>query len=273
LELTMLSFNDLPVPPVWAVAALLLAAAGLGTFLTAVRLRARLWAIPALLAALTTTALFFTGPQVQPPTKGAPLQNYSPQANFKDRYEQDRSLYGETIGACYQRRELLVCPTVYAFMEFHPGQLDPKYLIEHANLGDELRIKRGLPRDPDPVLPPIVITYLADQKNRSVDYLYWIGYPITNPREVGQRTEQYFDKIVLSWPTGSTEPADVRREPVGSQMWTIERTDVDPASPDPWTVTRRWLIAASALLLLLSALPVLLPRVFIRRFAPGESPL
>jgi hypothetical protein len=269
----MVPIYDLPVPPAWAVAVILLAAAGLGTFLTAVRLRAPLWAVPALLAALTATTLFFTGPQVQPPPKGAPLQNYSPQANFKDRYEQDRSLYGEPIGACYQRRDLLVCPTVYAFMEFHPGQPDPKYVIEHANLGDELRAKRSLPREPNPVLPSIVAAYFADLKTRSVDYLYWIGYPITNPREVGHRTEQYFDKVILSWPTDSTEPADIRREPVGSLMWTLERTDVDPASPDPWTSTRRWLVAASALLLLLSALPVLLPRVFARRFAPIEGSL
>lgn len=256
---------DLASVPVWPISLLLILVSALGIFLAVTRVRQPLWPLPALLAGALGVAMYFSGPTIQPVPQGASLQNYSPQANFKDRYEQDRTLYGDPIGGCYHRRDLLVCPTLYVFMEFHPSQSDSKYLIQHANLGDELRIKRGLPRDPNPVLPSIVIAYLADLKHRSSDHLYWVGYPITNPRIVGDRTEQYFDKIVLSWPTASEDPSQIRREMVGSQMWSIEHGDPDPASPDPWTSARRLELLVAALLLLVSALPLVVPRLAGRR--------
>jgi hypothetical protein len=255
--------NDF-LSPLQAVPVLLIAGsvgvASVVAALVCVRQHAVLSGIPAVAAILLSAILPFVGPTPATAREGAALQNFGARANFLERYDANRVLYGQPIGECGVRQTLMVCWTTYTRMESHPEYADPKYFIENGNLGAELLAARQLQRDRDPIVPPLLLGYFAAEAQRGNDPLYWIGHPITNPRVVGDRTEQYFDKIVLSWSTGSTDPASVTREPVGLQVWSMEHGQGDPANPPQWTQLRLGIVAVAAILLLSSFLAARLSR-------------
>jgi hypothetical protein len=214
-------------------------------------------------------------PQVSKPPKGPSPDNFGGYADFKDRYQKQRIMYGEAIGYCeVGSGGCLTCWTTYGAMELHPEVQDPTWQIMNRNLGDEIREARGIPLDSQPVAPSVVVAYLAGEKQRGIDTLYWYGYPRTNPRQSGGNWEQYFDKAILQWPGGSLnsadDPASVKRLPVGSIMWSIEHLGVDPLQPDPWTSGRLWLTGVGLASLATGSLPLLLPSLFGRRRTWGD---
>jgi hypothetical protein len=135
----MLSLPDFTTVPVWPIVLLVVMVSALAIFLALMRLRQPLRAVPPSLAGIFAIAMLFSGPSVQAPPKGSQLQDFGGPIAFKTRYDPNRAQCGELIGYCHQRRELLTCPTTYAFMESHEHQPDPTYKIQHANLSDQLR--------------------------------------------------------------------------------------------------------------------------------------
>jgi hypothetical protein len=259
-----MSFATIPVP---LVVGLLLVGAALGVLNALITMRRPIWVLPPALAGLCAVGVVLTALTVQPVPEGAPIQNIGAGGDFAKRYDQARILYGEPIGSCGFEQGFLSCWTRYARMQFHPNATNPYYRIQNANLGDRLLELRYLQRAPEPVIPTNVATWLAAEAARGVDTLYWIGPPLTNPESHDGRTTQVFQKAALSWPTGSTDPAEIRREPLGAIVWSIEHGRGDPEYPDPWPPLRLGLLGTAMLALLVSAAPILLPQVFRRRYA------
>ncbi|MGH3847719.1 MAG: hypothetical protein ACRDS0_40840 [Pseudonocardiaceae bacterium] len=249
--------------PVSLVAALLVLAAVLAALGTLMRGRQPWWALPAVLAGLLAPVILMAAPAAQAVPQGSPLPNVGGGAHFGKFHDAFRAYLGNPVGECEMRYGILVCWTMYARPEYHPDQPQPYYQLLLGNLGHELLEARGLTPDPNPVVPPIVLAYFVAETNRDIDVLYWAGPPLTNPRVDGERTEQYFAKTVLVWPTGSSDPAEVKREPVGAQVWSLEhRPPEEHPGASPWTPLRLGLLGAAVAALVVSFVGLLWSRLF-----------
>lgn len=256
-------------------AVLLLAAAGAAAVYVLFVLRRPVWAVLPAIAAVLALGIPVFGPPVAARPQGTELQDLGGVAAFKSRYDQARSLYGQPVGSCEVREQLLSCWTSYARMEAHPEAPSAYWQMQNGNLGLELMTSRGIAVEAKPVVVPVISSFLAAEAARGVDTLYWYGLPRTSPQRSEDQMQQYFDKTVLVWPArpldGADDPAAVQRLPVGTLVWSIEHRGADPQQPDVWTPLRKMLVFGAAAALLVTGVPGLVPGLGRRRsFGYGD---
>ena len=211
------------------------------------------------IAGVLAGALLFTGPKIaaSPQFDESALINTT-EGKFKDFYHDHSAILGKPIGACGVQNDdpkvwAFSCPHVFAQVVAHPQQAAP-WNLQLRNLGDELRRRRSVPEESSPDVPQVVAGFLSSEGKSGRDPLYWYGFPLTSPHQVGDRWEQYWSKTVLEW--DSDDPSSVKRQPVGLLLWTLEHGGDDPQ--EDWTSLRRQLLLASTALLLVAGLPLVL---------------
>ena len=254
------NFNFTLAPEVAAGVLLLACAASAAYHL---RRQRPVWWGSALAGVVMSVAVLLpmTGPQMPAPKQATPPPPVgTPQDNMYSRWLADRELWGEPIGECFTREQIVVCPMSVMFEGYHYNIDDLYWRIQGLNIGTEYAKLVGIELQDNPTLPTVMAAYLSQLSKRGIDTLYYFGNLRAGPVPRGDATWYVFDKAIVQIPSSSGElasdPAAVKRLPVGSWMYAIVTGGGKVI--EPWTDARKILAGMGLLLLLVSLSPLVL---------------
>lgn len=147
---------------------------------------------------------------------------------FQSRYERDSwgtPLLGSSLGPKVVYRALPAQWTEFGRIEWHPEfdrPLSPDFpKLELGRVGAEYMERHRLTVDRQPQAAPIVALYLARQASSGLDILYMFGNALTHPIQDTNSgmTTQFYERAGFRWTTGSNDPSDVYRLPLGRELF------------------------------------------------------
>lgn len=224
---------------------------------TLLRRRSRISILAAILGLALSLLALWPGPTQADPGESVEPLDFGELAKFKTAYLRNTWLYGNPIAPAQQRGGLLVQYFRFVRLEAHPEQPDSYYRLQLGLLGRERLEALGMQLDPNPVLAPIIVSYLAYHQQRGVDTLYAFGNPLTSSRLEGSKAYQVFERAWFTWPVGATDPSEVERMPIGLEVYNLAHSGT-AAPATEWTALRQVLLvlATAAMLAYLAMLVV-----------------
>lgn len=196
---------------------------------------------------LIGVALPFSGPRVEAAPGGSPAIDVRENADFRTRWLENPTFYGEPVGNIHYKDGFLVAPFDKAWMESHPEVSDLQWRVMLRRIGAELLEKHKVTRAAAPEVPVGLARHISAL---GIDPLWALGAQLTNPITLGDNTYRvYFERAIFEM-NRADGLGEIKRLDVGREIWNIDHGSVGLLNPQPdfWTTERQWLVGLALVL-------------------------